>query len=112
MVVVCKQLIEVVIARDSDLVNRTPKEALFRSVFNAAIVAVHRRGEPLQVKTNKKLNDFLFFLDQFVVFFFFSNTLILKITKKYENKKQKTKKKQKKQKNKTGTYRRRASASK
>ncbi len=39
------QLIEAVVSRSSPLVNRTIREANFRSVYNAAVIAVHRNGE-------------------------------------------------------------------
>jgi di/tricarboxylate transporter len=39
------RLIEAVISRSSPLVNRSMKEASFRSVYNAAVIAVHRNGE-------------------------------------------------------------------
>jgi di/tricarboxylate transporter len=39
------RLIEAVISRSSPLVNRSIKEANFRSVYDAAVIAVHRNGE-------------------------------------------------------------------
>jgi di/tricarboxylate transporter len=39
------RLIEAVISRSSPLVNRSIKEANFRGVYDAAVIAVHRNGE-------------------------------------------------------------------
>lgn len=39
------RLIEAVVSRSSPLVNRTIKEANFRTVYDAAVIAVHRNGE-------------------------------------------------------------------
>jgi di/tricarboxylate transporter len=45
-----RQLIEVVIARSSPCVGRTIREANFRELYNAAVVAVHRNGARLPTK--------------------------------------------------------------
>ena len=42
------ELIEVVISHNSTLINKTVKEANFRSKYDAAIVAIHRNGEKLK----------------------------------------------------------------
>ncbi len=44
------ELIEVVISHNSTLINKTVKEANFRSKYDAAIVAIHRNGEKLSGK--------------------------------------------------------------
>lgn len=38
------------VARGCDLIGRTPREFRFRSVFNAAIVAIHRHGEQIATR--------------------------------------------------------------
>ena len=45
-----RELVEAVIAARSPLVGRTVRDARFRTVYNAAIVAVHRNGEPIRSK--------------------------------------------------------------
>jgi di/tricarboxylate transporter len=45
-----RQLIEAVIARSSPCVGRTIREANFRELYNAAVVAVHRNGARLPSK--------------------------------------------------------------
>lgn len=45
-----RELAEAVIAASSPLVGRTVREARFRTLYNAAIVAVHRNGEAIQAK--------------------------------------------------------------
>ncbi|MGI8773535.1 MAG: SLC13 family permease [Actinomycetota bacterium] len=45
-----RRFYEVVVAEGSDLANSTLKEAGFRANFNAAVVAIHRRGERLPGK--------------------------------------------------------------
>ncbi len=44
------EMIEVVISHNSTLINKTVKEAHFRSKYDAAIVAIHRNGEKLSGK--------------------------------------------------------------
>ncbi|MFT5696267.1 MAG: di/tricarboxylate transporter, partial [Myxococcota bacterium] len=44
------RLTEAVVSRSSPLVNRTLKSANFRSVYDAAVIAVHRNGERVQGK--------------------------------------------------------------
>ncbi|MDP6977585.1 MAG: SLC13 family permease [Myxococcota bacterium] len=44
------RLTEAVISRSSPLVNRTLKAANFRTMYNAAVIAVHRNGERVQGK--------------------------------------------------------------
>ncbi len=44
------RLTEAVISRSSPLVNRTLKDANFRTIYNAAVIAVHRNGERVQGK--------------------------------------------------------------
>ena len=44
------ELIEVVISHNSTLINKTVKEASFRSKYDAGIVAIHRNGEKLTGK--------------------------------------------------------------
>jgi di/tricarboxylate transporter len=44
------RLIEAVVSRSSPLVNRTIKEANFRTVYDAAVIAVHRNGERVRGK--------------------------------------------------------------
>ncbi|MBK7972835.1 MAG: SLC13 family permease [Deltaproteobacteria bacterium] len=45
-----RRLVEAVVASQSPLVGKTPKEIEFRTVYNAAIIAVHRRGERVRGK--------------------------------------------------------------
>lgn len=45
-----RELAEAVIAASSPLVGRTVREARFRTLYNAAIVAVHRNGEAIRAK--------------------------------------------------------------
>jgi di/tricarboxylate transporter len=40
-----RRLVEAVVSRSSPLVNRSVREASFRSAYDAAVVAVHRNGE-------------------------------------------------------------------
>ena len=47
------RLTEAVISRSSPLINRTLKSANFRSVYNAAVIAVHRNGVRVQGKIGK-----------------------------------------------------------
>jgi di/tricarboxylate transporter len=44
------RLTEAVVSRSSPLINRTLKTAGFRSVYDAAVIAVHRNGERVQGK--------------------------------------------------------------
>jgi len=44
------RLTEAVISRSSPLVNRTLKSANFRTIYNAAVIAVHRNGERVRGK--------------------------------------------------------------
>lgn len=45
-----RHVFEVVIGRESPLLGQTPKEANFRERYQAAIVAIHREGQPLVAK--------------------------------------------------------------
>lgn len=45
-----RQLIEAVISRSSPLVGKTIRDANFRDIYNAAVVAVHRNGARLERK--------------------------------------------------------------
>lgn len=45
-----RHVIEVVIGRESPLLGQTPKEANFRERYQAAIIAIHREGQPLVAK--------------------------------------------------------------
>lgn len=45
-----RHVVEVVIGRESPLLGQTPKEAGFRERYQAAIVAIHREGQPLVAK--------------------------------------------------------------
>ncbi len=45
-----RRLVEAVVAAQSPLVGKTAKEIEFRTVYNAAIIAVHRRGERVRGK--------------------------------------------------------------
>ncbi len=45
-----RRMIEAVVSRSSPLVNRTLREANFRTVYDAAVVAVHRNGVRVQGK--------------------------------------------------------------
>jgi di/tricarboxylate transporter len=45
-----RHIVEVVIGRESPLLGRTPKEVGFRERYQAAIVAIHREGQPLVAK--------------------------------------------------------------
>jgi di/tricarboxylate transporter len=45
-----RHVVEVVIGRESPLLGRTPKEADFRERYQAAIIAIHREGQPLVAK--------------------------------------------------------------
>ena len=45
-----RALVEAVVSRSSPLVGSTVREARFRSVYNAAIVAVHRNGAAIRAK--------------------------------------------------------------
>jgi di/tricarboxylate transporter len=45
-----RHVIEVVIGRESPLLGQTPKELGFRERYQAAIVAIHREGQPLVAK--------------------------------------------------------------
>ncbi len=44
------EMVEVVISHNSTLINKTVKEANFRSKYDAAIIAIHRNGEKLRGK--------------------------------------------------------------
>ena len=44
------EMIEVVISHNSTLINKTVKEANFRSKYDAAIIAIHRNGEKIRGK--------------------------------------------------------------
>lgn len=43
-------LVEAVLSPNCSLVGKTPREARFRSIFDAAIIAVHRQGERIRQK--------------------------------------------------------------
>jgi di/tricarboxylate transporter len=45
-----RHVFEVVIGRESPLLGKTPKEANFRERYQAAIIAIHREGQPLIAK--------------------------------------------------------------
>jgi di/tricarboxylate transporter len=45
-----RHVVEVVIGRESPLLGQTPKELGFRERYQAAIVAIHREGQPLVAK--------------------------------------------------------------
>jgi di/tricarboxylate transporter len=45
-----RNIVEAVIGRDSPLLGSTPKEANFREHYQAAIVGIHREGQPLVAK--------------------------------------------------------------
>jgi len=45
-----RHVVEVVIGRESPLLGQTPKESNFREHYQAAIVAIHREGQPLVAK--------------------------------------------------------------
>jgi di/tricarboxylate transporter len=45
-----RHVVEVVIGRESPLLGQTPKEVGFRERYQAAIVAIHREGQPLIAK--------------------------------------------------------------
>ena len=45
-----RHVVEVVIGRESPLLGQTPKETGFRERYQAAIVAIHREGQPLVAK--------------------------------------------------------------
>ncbi len=45
-----RTLVEAVVSRNSPLVGRTVRGARFRTMHNAAIIAVHRNGEQIQAK--------------------------------------------------------------
>ena len=45
-----RTLVEAVVARESPLVRRTIRETRFRTIYNAAIVAVHRHGQHVKAK--------------------------------------------------------------
>jgi di/tricarboxylate transporter len=45
-----RHIVEVVIGRESPLLGQTPKEVGFRERYQAAIVAIHREGQPLVAK--------------------------------------------------------------
>jgi di/tricarboxylate transporter len=45
-----RHVVEVVIGRESPLLGQTPKEVGFRERYQAAIVAIHREGQPLVAK--------------------------------------------------------------
>jgi di/tricarboxylate transporter len=45
-----RHIVEAVIGRESPLLGQTPKEAGFRERYQAAIVAIHREGQPLIAK--------------------------------------------------------------
>lgn len=45
-----RTLVEAVVARNSPLVGRTVRGSRFRTVYNAAIIAVHRAGQRIQAK--------------------------------------------------------------
>ena len=45
-----RTLVEAVVSHRSPLVGRTVKESRFRTIYNAAIIAVHRNGEQLRAK--------------------------------------------------------------
>ena len=56
---------QAVVGANSPLVGRTPKELEFRSRYQAAIVAIHRSGEPIRAKLGEvrlKLGDTLLLL--------------------------------------------------
>lgn len=44
------RLVEVVISSHSDLIGHTPRAVQFRTLFNAAIVAIHRHGEHMTAR--------------------------------------------------------------
>lgn len=48
-----RKLIEVVLSKNSPVVDKSVKEARFRNRYNAVIIAVHRNGE----RINKKIGD-------------------------------------------------------
>lgn len=48
-----RRLVQVVLARTSDLIGKTVKETRFRSRFDAAIVALHREG----ARQRQKIGD-------------------------------------------------------
>jgi len=59
------QVIEVVISHNSTLINKTVKEARFRSKYDAAIIAIHRNGEKVSGKIGEvklKAGDVLLLL--------------------------------------------------
>ncbi|MBM4382006.1 MAG: SLC13 family permease [Deltaproteobacteria bacterium] len=45
-----RHIVEVVVGRESPLLGQTPKEMGFRERYQAAIVAIHREGQPLIAK--------------------------------------------------------------
>jgi len=45
-----RTLVEAVVSHSSPLASRTVRETLFRTTYNAAIIAVHRNGEQIQAK--------------------------------------------------------------
>jgi di/tricarboxylate transporter len=59
------RLVEVVIGAGSSLLGRTPKEVGFRSRYDAAIVGIHREGQPVAAKLGEvklRLGDMLLLL--------------------------------------------------
>lgn len=45
-----RRLVQVVLARTSDLLGKTVRETRFRSRFDAAIIALHREGHRIRQK--------------------------------------------------------------
>ncbi len=45
-----RRLCEAVVSHSSPLVGKTVREANFRSIYNAAVVAMHRNGRPIKTK--------------------------------------------------------------
>lgn len=59
------QLVEVVLGTASPLLGRTPKEVGFRGLYDAAIVGIHREGQPVAAKFGEvklRLGDTLLLL--------------------------------------------------
>ncbi|MEE3001769.1 MAG: SLC13 family permease [Planctomycetota bacterium] len=50
-----RTLVEAVVSANSPLVHRTVRETRFRTIYNAAIIAVHRQGEAV----NQKIGDII-----------------------------------------------------
>jgi len=49
---------EVMLAPESNLIGRTLQDTQFRSRYNATVVAIHRRGEPITEVLNERKLDF------------------------------------------------------